>query len=176
MENYLADHQQRVALNDQTSSWKNILTGILQGSLLLPLLFLIYVNDILNGIESICKIFADDASLFSKVKNATFFETQLNNDLNTTSKWAFQWKMLFNPNPSKEAMEICFSYKRDNENYLSLVFNDITVKIANSQKHLGLILDSKSDFNEDIDNKINKCNWIIGIMKRLSLILSRKAC
>ena len=77
MENYLADHQQRVALNDQTSSWKNILAGILQGSVLLPLLFLIYVNDILNGIESICKIFADNASLFSKVKNATFFETQL---------------------------------------------------------------------------------------------------
>ena len=66
--------------------------------------------------------------------------------------------MLFNPNPSKEAMEMCFSYKRDNENYLSLVFNDIKVKIANSQKHLGLILDSKSDFNEDIDKKINKCN------------------
>ena len=60
-----------------------------------------------------------------------------------------------------------FSHKRDNENYPSLVFN--------GQKHLRLILDSKLDFNEHIDNKINKCNKIIGVMKRLSLILSRKS-
>ena len=82
--------------------------------------------------------------------------------------------MLFNPDPSKQAVEICFPYKRDTENYLSLVFNDTYVQLANSQKHLGLILDSKLDLNEHIDNKINKCNKIIGIMKRLSLILSRK--
>ena len=68
-----------------------------------------------------------------------------------------------------------FSQKRDNVSYLSLVFNDNKVQLANSQKHLGLILDSKLDFNEHIDNKINKCNKVIGIMKRLSLILSRKS-
>ena len=55
------------------------------------------------------------------------------------------------------------------------MFNGTKVKLANSQKHLGLILDSKLDFNEHIDNKINKCNKVIGIMKRLSLILSRKS-
>ena len=66
--------------------------------------------------------------------------------------------MLFNPAPSKQATEICFSYKRNNENYPSLVFNGTKVQIANSQKHLGLTLDSKFDFNEHIDNKINKCN------------------
>ena len=80
--------------------------------------------------------------------------------------------MLFNPDPSKQAIEICFSHKRDNENYPSLVFNDTKVQVANSQKHLGLILDSKLDFNEYIDNEINK---IRGIMKRLSLILVRKS-
>ena len=83
--------------------------------------------------------------------------------------------MLFNPDPSKQAIEICFSHKCDNENYPSLVFNDTKVQLAHNQKHLGLILDSKLDFNEDIDNKINKFNKIIGIMKRLSLFLSRKS-
>ena len=68
-----------------------------------------------------------------------------------------------------------FSHIRNNENYLSLVFNDTKVQIANSQKHLGLILISKLDFKEHIDNKINKCNKIMGIMKRLSLILSRES-
>ena len=64
-----------------------------------PLLFLIYINDLPNGMGSICKIFADDTSLFSKVKDATFSDTRLNNDLNKISKWVFQWKMLFNPDP-----------------------------------------------------------------------------
>ena len=124
---------------------------------------------------SICKIFADDTSLFSKVKDATFSDTQLINDLNKISKWVFQWKMLFNPDPSKQAIEICFCHKCGNENYPSLVFNDTKVQLATSQKHLGLILDSKLDFNEHIGDKINKCHKIIGIMKRLSLILSRKS-
>ena len=55
------------------------------------------------------------------------------------------------------------------------MFNGNKVQLANSQKHLGLILDSKLDFNEHIDNKINKRNKVIGIMKRFSFILSRKS-
>ena len=112
---------------------------------------------------------------FSKVKYETSSNTQFNNDLNKISKWAFQWKVLFNPDPSKQAIEICFSHKRENKNYPSLMFNDTKVQLATSQKHLGLILDSRLDSNEHIDYKINKCNKIIGIMKRLSLSLSRKS-
>ena len=139
-----------------------------------PLLFLVYINDLPNGIESTCKIFVDDTLLFSKVKDETSSDTQLNNDLNKISKSAFQGKMLFNPDPSNQAIEICFSHKPENKNYPSLIFNDTKVELATSQKHLGLILDSRLDFNEHIDYKINKCNKIIGIMKRLSLTLSRK--
>ena len=82
--------------------------------------------------------------------------------------------MLFNPDPSKQAIDICFSHKSDSENYPSLVINDTNVQLANSEKYLGLILDFKLDFNEHKDNKIKKCYKTIDIMKRLSLILSRK--
>ena len=123
MENYLTV-QQRVVLYGQTSSWNSIQAGVPQGSVLVPLPFLIYVNDLPNGIGSICKIFVDDTSPFSKVKDETFSDTQLNNDLNKISKPAFQWKMLFNPDP-----------KRETENYPSLGFNGTKVQLANSQKH-----------------------------------------
>ena len=83
--------------------------------------------------------------------------------------------MLFNPDHNKQAVEILFSKKRhEKDNYPPLNFNDNKVQTAISQKHLGLVLDSKLDFNEHISNKINKCNKIIGIMKKLSLFLSRK--
>ena len=77
--------------------------------------------------------------------------------------------MLFNPDPSKQAVEIRFSHKRDNENYSSLMFDDTKVQLATCQKHLGLVLDSKLDFNEHIDNKINKCNTFFNpVTKKLA--------
>ena len=79
--NYLKDRKQRVVLNGQTSSWKNILAGVPQGSVLGPILFLIYINDLPDGIKSIYKIFADDTSLFSKVKDKNYSTVKLNNDL-----------------------------------------------------------------------------------------------
>ena len=95
--------------------------------------------------------------------------------METISKWAFQWKMLFNPDPVKQAIEVCFSQKRYKVVYPPLKFNNSDVQSANSQKHLGLVLDSKLDFNEHVNNKISKYNKFIEIMKKLSLTLSRNS-
>ena len=75
--NYLEDRKQRVVLNGQTSSWKNILAGVPQGSVLGPILFLIYINDLPDGIKLICKIFADYTLLFSKVKDNNYSTVEL---------------------------------------------------------------------------------------------------
>ena len=122
-----------------------------------------------------CKIFEDGTSLFSKVIDKSKSNSQLNSDLAKISKWAFQWKISFNPDPNKQAIEVCFSNKRDNENYQPLQFNSTDLQIADSQKHLGSILDFKLNFKEHIKRKITKCNKIIGLMKKLPLILSRKS-
>ena len=111
MQDYLRSRQQRVVLNGQTSSWEKVLAGVPQGSVLGPLLFLIYINDIPEGIKSICKIFADDTSLFSIVKKNELSQNNLNSDLKKISEWAHQWKMLFNPDPRKQATEVYFSRK-----------------------------------------------------------------
>ena len=172
LEKYLTDHQQRVVLNSRTSSWQNVYAGVLQGFVLEPLLSLIYINDLPDKLPSMCKIFADDTSLFSKVIDKNNSNFQLNTDLAKISKWAFQWKMFFNPDSNKQVIEVRFSNKHDEENYQSLQFNSSDVEIADSHRHLGLILDSKLNFNEHIESKITKCNKIIGLMKKLSLILS----
>ena len=67
LENYLSDRFQRVLLNGQTSSWRPVLAGVPQGSILGPLLFLIYINDLPNELKSNANLFADDTSLFTIV-------------------------------------------------------------------------------------------------------------
>ena len=103
LENYLSNRFQRVLLNGQASSWRPVLAGVPQGSILGPLLFLIYINDLPNELKSNAKLFADDTSLFTIVKDKNKSANMLNNDLRRISKWAYNWKMLFNPDPSKPA-------------------------------------------------------------------------
>ena len=71
-----------------------------QGSILAPLLCLIYINDLTNELKSNVKIFAGDTSLFTIVKDNNESANIINNDLLQISKWAHNWKMLFNPDPN----------------------------------------------------------------------------
>ena len=79
--NFLDNRTQRVILNDQKSSWAKIEAGVPQGSILVPLLFLIYINDLPENSASNPKLFTDDTSLFSIVKNVDASNIDLNNDL-----------------------------------------------------------------------------------------------
>ena len=101
LENYLSGRFQRVVLNGQTSSWRPILAGVPQGSILGPLLFLIYINDLLDGLKSNAKLFADDTSLFTIVKDKNESANILNGDLQLISSWEYKLKMLLNPDPKK---------------------------------------------------------------------------
>ena len=146
-----------------------------QGSVLGPLLFLIYINDLPDNIQSTCKSFADDASLFSHVFDKYNSQSVLNNDLQVVSNCSFQWKMQFNPDPNKQAQEAYFSKKLNNENSLPVAFNNAKVATCSTQKHLGLLLDKRLRFNEHIQSKINKCYKMIKVIKRLSVNLPRDA-
>ena len=117
--------------------------GVPQGSILGPLLFLIYINDLPNGLQSNPELFADDNSLFSTVQDITTSTVSLNNDLTKISEWVVQWKMNFNPDPSKQAQELLFSRKISSKPYPSLYFDDNPVHQVQLQKHLGLFLDQK---------------------------------
>ena len=94
---YLNDRHQRVVLNGQLSDWAPILAGVPQGSVLGPFFFLIYINDLLDNLNSLIKFFADDTSLFSTVNDPNHSAKVINNDLNKISEWACKWKILFNP-------------------------------------------------------------------------------
>ena len=97
----MTNRKQRVVLNGQSSSWTNVKAGVPQGSILGLLLFLIYINDLADGLSSNIKLFADDTSLFSVIHDSGITTLELN--LSRIKQWAFQWKLSFNPDPNKQA-------------------------------------------------------------------------
>ena len=176
LENYLSNRFQRVLLNGQASSWRPVLAGVPQGSILGPLLFLIYINDLPNELKSNAKLFADDTSLFTIVKDKNKSANMLNNDLRRISKWAYNWKMLFNPDPSKPAQEVVFSRKKKLQSHPTISLNNIQVERASYVKHLGILLDEKLNFKQHIDSVILKINKGISVMKNSDINCHKNPC
>ena len=175
IDSFLNERYQRVLLNGQSSDWLPIKAGVPQGSILGPLFFLIYINDLANDLSTNVKMFADDTSLFSIVENRANSAINLNEDLNKISNWAYQWKMSFNPDPLKQAQEVIFSKKINKNNHPDITFNNQIVCATSSQKHLGMILDEKLDFKSHVKEKCSKFNKGVGVIKKLQNILPRKS-
>ena len=161
-------------LNGQNSSWTNVHAGVPQGSILGPLLVLIYRNDLSDNLTSNAKLFADDTSVFSVVYDVNTSAKELNDwALIIVNDWAFQWKMSFNPDPSKQAQEIIFSRKSKRSTHPPLIFNNNNFSQTYSQKHLGVILDFKLTFEERVNNVLAKVNKAVGLLRKLRNILPR---
>ena len=109
IQNFLSNRKQRVLLNGRNSEWKDISAGVPQGSVLEPLLFLVYINDLVGNVRCDIKLFADDTSLFSAVYDESKTAEELDADLERVRLWAWQWKMKFN---TEKTEEVIFSAKR----------------------------------------------------------------
>ena len=157
----------------QHSSWTNIEAWVPQGSTVGPLFFLIYINNLSDGLTSNPKLFADDTSLFSVVHNINSTANDLTNDLIKISNWAFEWKMWFNPDPNKQAQEVTFSRKINKIDHLLLYFNQNSVKLSSTHKHLGMVLDTRVDFSLHLKNVQNKVNKTITLLCKLQNTLPR---
>ena len=168
LSSYLTNRKQRVVLNGNCSDWKYIESGVPQGSVLSPLLFLIDINDLERDIISKIKFFADDTMLYSIVHDEYVSAYELNHDLELIRNWAYQWKMSFNPDPNKQAVELIFSQKKKIPDHPPLFFNGVRVEAVENHKHLGLILDSKINFNLHVNEKIAIARKGIGIIRYLS--------
>ena len=108
--------------------------------------------------------------MFSVVHDLNTSSKELNDDLKKGNDWTFQWKMSFNPDPSKQAQGVIFSCKPKRSTHSPLVFN---VSQTFSQKHLGVILDFKLTFEEHLNNVLAKVNKAVGLLRKLRNILPR---
>ena len=112
IEDFLRNRQQRVVLKGKSSGWSSVTSGVPQRSVLGPLFFLAYINDLVDNISSEAKLFADDTSLFTVVYDVDVAADKLNRDIEIISNLAHHWKMQFNPNKNKQAIQVIFSQKK----------------------------------------------------------------
>ena len=163
---FLKLRKQRMVLNGQLSSWSNIETGVPQGSILGPLLFLIYINDLSDDVTTNARLFADDMSLFSVADNINLSATNLDSDLSKINAWENQWKITFNPDPNKQAQEVIILQP-------PLNFSNNSFQHVQFQKHLGVYLDGKLDFRGYLQNMFKKINKLISLLRKLQNNLRR---
>ena len=159
--NYLTGRKQRVVLSGHVSEWMSALAGVPQGSILGPLLFLIYINDIVKNLGCSIRLFADDTSLYIVVESSNGAAHSLNIDLNTISTWAEAWLVAFN---AGKTLSMIFSRKANPAQHPPLLMNNIILTETDTHKHLGLTLS-------------NTCTWSnhIQAMTTLKFRVSRKS-
>ena len=142
---YLNNRKQRVVLPGVFSHWTDLKAGVPQGSILGPLLFLIYINDIVRNINSSIRLFADDTSLYIIVENPIQEATILNSDLSQIYTWASNWLVTFNPsNPEL----LLFSRKLVKPLHPTLYMNQQVIITVESHKHLGLTFTNDLSLHE----------------------------
>ena len=117
MMKYLHGQMPRVVLNGQCSSWELIQSGVPKELVLGLLLFLTYINDLRDNVKFTCKIYADCNLLFSPIFNNNFSWNELNTELQIISDWAYKCKRRFNLDPNKQAREVYFSQKTNEEDF-----------------------------------------------------------
>ena len=169
---YLVGRKQRVVLQGVESQWNYINAGVPQGSILGPLLFLIFINDIVTEIGSSIRLFADDTSLFIIVDNPDVAAEILNADLEKISKWAEAWLVKFNPLKT-ESLHI--SRKTNKPVHPSLIMLGQQINEVEFHKHLGIYFSNDGSWHKHIDYIKEKAWTRINIMRRLKYEIDRKS-
>ncbi|PJE78081.1 hypothetical protein CI610_02987 [invertebrate metagenome] len=166
---YLSNRKQSVFINDSISSRKTINAGVPQGSVLGPLFFLLYINDISCELSSLSRLFADDTSLSYSSHDLNTIEADANADLIKLEVWSKEWLMSFNPTKT-EALVIS---NRQLPFIPSLTFNNTPIQITNQHKHLGVVFSNDCKWNIHVEYMVKKVNKYIATLRKLKLILNR---
>ena len=169
-ESYLAGRCQRVVIKGVKSDIKFLNAGVPQGSILGPLLFLLYINDITDVVSTNIRLYADDSSIFTVGKDSEKIAQELNSDLEQISKWAHMWRVNFN---AKKTISITFT-TRKLDHIVPLYLNNTRIVEKTSHKHLGCTLQSTGKWTMHVDDILNKCKTKVNMLRGLKYKLDRK--
>ena len=160
-ESFLTNRSQTVVCDGKHSDPAQVTSGVPQGTVLGPLLFLLYVNDLPDNLKSSIRLFADDALLYGVISNENDGD-QLQEDLKQLEAWQNTWQMSFNPSKCKT---ICISTKRDPPQK-KYVFCGVELEKVDSISYLGVILNDNLKWSKHVQSTNGKASKVLGMMKR----------
>ena len=131
--NFIKYRKQRVAIGGEHSTWTEVMSGVPQGTVLGPLLFLTYINDLPNNIHSSIRLFADDCVLCREIKNELYSQ-ELQKNLHSLMKWEYDWQMHFNP-------QKCFVMRLTHARHMirfNYIFGDKSLHETYNHPYLGV--------------------------------------
>ena len=159
IEQWITDRRQRVVVDGEVSNWKPVLSRVPQGSVLGPILFLIYINDLEEGVTSNILKFADDTKLLRKFKG-NGDKQQLQDDIDKLIKWSEKWQMLFNFQKCK-----CLHAGHGNTGVNYEMGGTILCKTV-KEKDLGVTMNANMKVSEQCRIAASKGNQILGMIRR----------
>ena len=169
IKSYLASRKQRVFVNGVLSDELPLNAGVPQGSVLGPLLFLIYINDIADTLLGKTRLYADDTSLSYSSSELAQIEIVLNNDLKKLKEWALKW--LINFNPAKTEVILVSNIFHDYD--LRLTYDDAVLNIVETHKHLGIYLSANNKWTKHIDSIIMSASKQVSYLRKLINCIAR---
>ena len=168
---FVTGRTQIVRVNGSSSKPADVLSGIPQGSVLGPLLFVIYINDITDNLKSDSLLYADDTKIFRRIKSKEDAE-KLQSDLNMLEEWSRKWLLKFHPDKCHVLTLGKFENIQHTERYR---IYDTELDHVFEEKDLGLIVDSELSFSEHISTKVRTANAMVGLIRRSFSYLSGKS-
>ena len=165
-QSYLTGRNQNVSINGINSSLKAISCGVPQGSVLGPLLFLLYINDLpYCSNRLVFQLFADDTNIFFSSKNLDLIQTTLNIELKNVSQWLNANRLALNI--EKTNFVVFHSPKKKPHKVLSICIDNQSIREATSVKYLGVLIDSTLSWRPHISELSKKIAKSVGILSKL---------
>ena len=163
LQSYLSERTAKTVVDGHESAELPVEAGVPQGSRLGPLLFILYINDIISDLESEPMIFADDTTLIASGPNAGSTSSILNRDLVKITAWAKKWKVEFNAGKSKDMI---FSREQSDDNF-PLFFQDGIIERVTKHKHLGVTFTSTLSWDVHVANIIEQVNMKLSMIYKV---------
>ena len=158
---FLQGRTQEVSVNGTTSAPADVLSGVPQGSVLGPALFLLYINDITEGITSPMRLFADDSVIYRAIKTQKDLKT-LHHDLQKVFEWAERWNMKFNV---YKCTHVCITLKTKPRAH-SFTINGQAMPKEKSCKYLGVTINESLSWNTQAEQVRSKASRTLGLVRR----------
>ena len=163
IEDFITERKQKVCVNGELSSWETVTSGVPQGSVLGPLLFVIFINDLTEAVNCGVKLYADDTKIYAVV-NSDGDSAQFQQQINALFEWSMTWQLQFHPDKchilklGKKQVKTEYTMGTDENKY--------TLEESVEEKDLGVIIDGKLTFTSHCDKVVGKANKLLGILRR----------